>query len=165
MHEIRRLARETASRGPQVSPALTSRTRENRMVTDTVTIDQFIDNNGITIKAKSVDRNPHMSDTDMDHWKCVLARPGKRMTVTFSKGYGHNGAEPTAAEVLDCLASDAAGLDNSRNFEDWCSEYGYNEDSRTAWRTYKTVVHEAVRLRHFLLDGLYDQLLYQVERQ
>src|SRR3990167_2453382 len=146
MHEIRRLARETASRGPHVSPALTSRTRENRMVTDTVTIDQFIDNNGITIKAKSVDRNPHMS-------------------VTFSKGYGHNGAEPTAAEVLDCLASDAAGLDNSRNFEDWCSEYGYNEDSRTAWRTYKTVVHEAVRLRHFLLDGLYDQLLYQVERQ
>jgi len=135
------------------------------MVTDTVTIYRFISDNQITLTAESVDSNPHMPDADMDHWKCLLSRPGKRMTVFFSKGRGHNGAEPTTAEVLDCLASDAAGLDISRNFADWCSEYGYDTDSRTAERIYKACVHEAVRLQHFLLDGLYAQLLYQVERQ
>ena len=134
------------------------------MVTDTVTIDRFISDNRITIRAESVDSNPYMSDADMDHWKCVLARPGKRMTIHFSKGYSHNGAEPTTAEVLDCLAPDAAGLDNSRNFEDWCSEYGYDEDSRMAERIYKACTHEAARLRNFLGD-LYDQLLWHVERQ
>ena len=80
--------------------------------------------------------NPNMNDASMDHWRCRLRNDGKSMTVYFSKGSGHNGAAPTLEEVLETLASDASGVDNARDFEDWCSEYGYDTDSRTAERTY-----------------------------
>jgi hypothetical protein len=149
------------------------------MATDTVTIGQFVADNGIALKAARTDRNPNMG-ADMDHWKVTLTRPEEnvivdgalsmtgrklRMTVTFSKGRGHNGAEPTANEVLDCLASDAAGVESAGSFEDWCSEYGYDTDSRKAHKTFKACEHEATRLKNFLGDDLYDQLLWHTERE
>lgn len=150
------------------------------MATDTVTIEQFVADNGISLKATWADRNPHMDSRDMDHWKVVLrrdtdkavivngavdmTRSDKRrvMTTYFSKGYGHNGAKPTATEVLSCLASDAAGLENNNSFEDWCDEYGYDTDSRKAEKTYKACKHIASRLRTFLGDDLYNQLLWHL---
>ena len=72
------------------------------MQTDTVSIDQFITANGITMSCERTDSNPNMPDSrDMDHWKCTLIRRvtasgkwyGQRMTVRFSMGYGHHGAE------------------------------------------------------------------------
>ncbi len=142
------------------------------MATDTVTIEQFVNANRISIKADRVDRNPHMKDSDrMDNWKVTLKRKigkpapgsGRAMTLYFSMGIGHNGAAPEAKEVLSCLASDAAGVANAQSFEDWCSEYGYDTDSRTAEKTYKTVEHQAARLKTFLGDDLYNQLLWHTE--
>jgi hypothetical protein len=158
------------------------------MATDTVTIGQFVEENGITIKSVPTDHNRNMADSaNIDHWQVTLVRrtytqPGtfvnpqsgsirngkehsRRMTLTFSKGYGHHGAEPTATEVLDCLASDAAGIDNAVSFEDWCSEYGYDTDSRKAEKTFKACEHEATRLKTFLGEDLYQQLLYWTERE
>jgi hypothetical protein len=192
------------------------------MATDTVTIEQFVADNGITITSAPVDRNPNMEGSaDMDNYKVTLSRPtesgwgairafdvylnGKcietvfrkdsdkpediklslvnhdgydpeitvlkrrvprsvKMTVYFSKGTGHHGAEPTVEEVLDCLSSDAAGIENASNFEDWCSEYGYDTDSRSAEKTFKACEHSAKRLRNFLGDDLYDQLLWHTEK-
>jgi hypothetical protein len=153
------------------------------MATDTVTIDQFVTDNGITIKCARTDRNSNMPDSlDMDHWKVRLRRDTdtavivngavdmsrsdrvRVMTLTFSKGSGHNGAEPTADEVLDCLASDAAGVENTSDFEDWCSDYGYDADSRKAEKIYKACVHQSERLKTFLGDDLYEQLLWNTER-
>lgn len=136
------------------------------MATDTVTIEQFINDNGITLTAVKTDRNPNMADSrDMDHWKVTLKRGRARMTLVFSMGYGHKGASPEARDVLDCLASDASGIDNSRGFEDWCANYGYDTDSRKAEKTYNAIRHQASRLETFLGDSdLYQQLLYQTER-
>jgi hypothetical protein len=154
------------------------------MASDTLTIDQFVTSNRITITCNRVDRNPNMEDSHrMDNWKCLLVRTFEtetlytdktgeskprtytaRMTVHFSKGFGLKGAEPTAAEVLDCLASDAAGIENARSFEDWCSEYGYDTDSRRAEKTFKTCEHQASRLKTFLGDELFETLLWKLER-
>ena len=99
-------------------------------VTDTVTIAQFVAANRITMTAMWTDRNPNMDDAEyMDHWKVVIRRPGHTLTTYFSMGYGHSGKAPKAKDVLDCLASDASGTENS--FEDWCSEYGYESDEST----------------------------------
>jgi hypothetical protein len=87
-----------------------------------------------------------------------------KMTVYFSKGIGHHGAEPTTEEVLSCLADDAAGVENSPSFEDWCSEYGYDTDSRKAEKIFKACEHQATRLKNFLGDDLFEQLLWKVER-
>jgi hypothetical protein len=159
--------------------------KENTMPTDTVRIEDFITRNGITITSVYADRNPAMEGSaNMDNYKVTLKRSAAvprvgvsgidllthkrivaRLTVTFSKGMGHHGAEPTADEVLDCLASDAAGIENAQSFEDWCSEYGYDTDSRKAEKTFKACEHSARRLKAFLGDDLYDQLLWHTERQ
>ncbi len=87
------------------------------------------------------------------------------MTTIFSMGFGHNGHEPKAAEVLSCLASDAAGFDNAQSFEDWADEYGYDADSRKAEKIYKAVEKAAHRLRAFLGDSAYETLLFHTESE
>lgn len=132
---------------------------------DTIKLDDFISAAFITADVSPTDHNPNMEGGEkMDHWRVTLRRPGNRkMTVYFSMGSGHNGKEPDAADVLDCLASDASGVENSQSFEDWCSEYGYNTDSRKAHRTYTICKREAERLRKFL-DAGYERLLWNTER-
>jgi hypothetical protein len=71
---------------------------------------------------------------------------------------------PDLASVLDCLISDASGYDNAKDFEDWCSEYGSDPDSRKAEATYRLIGEQAKRLRHFLGDEAYRELMYEVER-
>lgn len=132
------------------------------------TINDFIADQHITATAEWSDRNPNMdedSKNPMDHWRVVLQRSGgKRMTVYFSKGRGHNGKPAEASEVLDCMASDAAGVENAQSFEDWASEYGYDTDSRKAHRTYSICKRQAERLKKFLGDEAYEKLLWDMER-
>lgn len=137
------------------------------MQTETkTTIAQFIADNRITMTAERVDKNPNNKDWhDADHWKVKLRVKDSDgtahvMTTYFSKGYGHKGKEPKADEVLDCLASDAAGVENAQSFEDWCSEYGYDTDSRKAEKTYNVCKHEADYLKKWLGDRQYQRLLW-----
>lgn len=131
----------------------------------TLSLDAFIRCARITMTAERVDRNPHMDYAPMDHWKCRLRAGRRSMTVYFSKGFGHKGAEPAAAEVLNCLAMDASGYENAGDFESWCSEYGYDADSRKAERTYKAVEKQVAALRRFLgAESTYKTLLWGTER-
>ena len=74
-------------------------------------------------------------------------------------GYGHNGDEPTAEDVMECLLSDAQAEND--DFEGWASDLGYDTDSRQAEKTYKACVDIAHRLRKLLGDD-YDQFMYEV---
>ena len=130
-------------------------------------IGELIQKTGITLKFDYTDRNPTMPDSDnMDHYKCTLRSrvTGKQMTLVFSKGYGHNGKPPEANEVLDCLASDASGIENSSgDFEEWCSEYGYDTDSRRAEKIFKATSRQAEQLKRLMGDD-YETLLWNTER-
>lgn len=135
------------------------------MTTDTKTIHDFISEHNITISSEWADRNPHMDDSaSMDNYKCRLRANGRQMTLYFSKGIAHHGVAPEADEVLDCLASDAAGFENAQGFEDWASEYGYDTDSRKAERIYATVERQAAKLKTLLGEDAYRQLLWDMER-
>lgn len=134
-------------------------------MTERITLDAFIKANAIRMTAERTDSNPSMSDSkDMDHWKVVLHAGRSRVTTYFSVGYGHNGKAPEAPDVLSCLADDAAGVTNAQSFEDWCSEYGYESDSRKAERIYKACEHSAAKLHKLLGDSAYETLLWNVER-
>lgn len=85
------------------------------------------------------------------------------MTLPFYMGRGHHGAEPKIEDVLDCLCSDASGYDNARNFEDWCGEYGFDSDSRTAERIYKKTGRNRDKLANLLGDD-YNAFLFETER-
>ena len=93
------------------------------------------------------------------HWKLVLTMDGRVMVVGYSQGSAHVDA-PKVADVLDCLCSDATCPDT---FEDFCSEYGYDTDSRRAERTFKACLKSRDELREFLGDD-FDAVVYEMER-
>ena len=122
-----------------------------------MTTNEFCKKHQIMIKYSQVDSNPHMPNNSMTHWKVTLKHGGRQMTLTFSKGSGHKGVPPSAPEVLECLKSDffLAGYD----FEDWCSDLGYETDSRRAEKIYKACDRQSRKLEKFLGDDLLDELM------
>jgi hypothetical protein len=135
---------------------------------ETISIKAFIKANGIRMAYRSTDRNPHMaydeSQSVMNHYRCRLRCGERTMDVYYSMGVAHT-RPPKVWDVLDCLASDASGYMHARGFGDWCAEYGYDEDSRKAKRTYDAIGRQADRLMELL--GGYDtlvSLLNEVER-
>ena len=129
-----------------------------------IKMDSFIRTQRITSEAQPTDNNPNMEQDakhPMDHWRVTLRRPGRKMTVYFSMGSGHHGKEPEAGDVLSCLASDASALDE--DFENWCSDLGFDTDSRKAHKTYTVCKRQAERLQKFLGDEAFEQLRYGVE--
>lgn len=134
-------------------------------------IKQFIAQQRIAMTAEWADRNPNIeSDGNWaaSHYRCKLTRADgdqrRALTVFYSMGAAHT-REPKAAEVLDCLASDASGYEQARTFEEWCGEYGYDTDSRKAERTYTVIGKQARKLRKFLGANEYEKLLYETERE
>lgn len=63
----------------------------------------------------------------------------KVVNPTYLKEYCRKvkGTPPTAYDVLACLQKYGVGT-----FEDFCSEFGYDTDSRNVKKTYKAVVKE-----------------------
>lgn len=131
----------------------------------TISLQDFIGNTAITAKVKRVDSNPNIDDmgAGAQHYLVTLRAGRFSMRVPFSQGSAHT-TPPTAADVLDCLASDAAGFENARSFEEWASEYGYDTDSRKAEKTYKIVAKQAAKLRAMLGQDNYETLLWNTER-
>ena len=138
------------------------------MSTQTITLDQFITEQQLVMSVRPVKRNPHMQGEQMPrNFECTIEFEGRGyhepLTVYFSQGSAHK-KPPTLAEVLDCLASDASGVDNAQSFEEWASEYGYDTDSRKAEKTYNICRQQAQELKALLDRDAYDQLLYETER-
>lgn len=132
------------------------------------TLADFIASMSIKMTVRPAKGNPLMesADREMHHWNCRLSSMGRQMGVVFSMGSGFNGREPILAEVLDSLASDAAGVENARDFADWCGEYGYDTDSRKAERTYRACARIAKRLQRLCgSDGAYQALLFNTDRE
>ena len=136
------------------------------MDTKTITLEQFITEQQLEMSVRPVKRNPHMDVQMPRNFKCTITMVGRGhhepMTVYFSQGSAHK-KSPTLAEVLNCLASDASGVDNARSFEEWASEYGYDLDSRKAERTYQICKKQAQDLKALLGQDAYNQLLYSTE--
>lgn len=82
-------------------------------------------------------------------YKVTLRFEGRRLTVPFFMGPAHT-KEPTAADVLSSITSDARAGEQS--FEDFCGDFGYDTDSRKARATWKACEKMAPRVRKFLGD-------------
>jgi hypothetical protein len=67
---------------------------------------------------------------------------------------GHKGPKnPTAYDLLACITKNDPGT-----FEWFCSDYGYNTDSRKAEDSYRAVVKEYAKVRKFFTDAELEQL-------
>ena len=94
-----------------------------------------------------------------DGWTCTLKHNRKQLTVPFYMGQGHYGKEPTAADVLSCLISEALSYKGARSFEDFAADFGYDPDSRRAEKIYKRCGQIEKKLKIFLPDNILLELI------
>lgn len=94
-----------------------------------------------------------------DEHRITLFRKGKCLSFPFwnSLNDANAGIEPSAYSVLACIGSD---LNCPNTFEDFCGEYGYDQDSRKAYRDFKRCLSFSERLNAFF-DGEEMQLQLQ----
>ena len=141
-----------------------------------MTIREFARKHRVNMTATLVESNPNMDDmpAGSTHWSCELRRSldvrgaqGRRLkrtlTVPFSMGSAHC-KEPTAVDLLDCLASDACTVENAGSFEEFARELGYDEDSRKAERTFQTCQKQTEKLKQFLGEDAFALLVFDTER-
>lgn len=128
--------------------------------------EKFLRDNHITFKAEYLDA------------KCPLWCDGMKYRVTFrrktipsgtmkeisnraslslffwnSQNDAANGKEPRAYDVLASITKNDPG-----SFENFCSEFGYDTDSRKAEKTYKAVVKEWKKVEAFFTEKEIEQL-------
>lgn len=85
-----------------------------------------------------------------------LTYDGRSLGTVFHQGLAHS-KPPTAADVLYCLASDARGVEHA-TFEDFCSEYGYDTDSRKAERLYEACKRTSKQMRDLFGDETFEEI-------
>ena len=101
------------------------------------------------------------NDVHGDRYRVTISRRGdymgnqgltpKRIAFDFwnSLNACQKGEEPTAYDVLACISSDVYCPET---FEDFCGEYGYEQDSRKAFAVFKRCATFAEKLRAFLTE-------------
>lgn len=78
---------------------------------------------------------------------------GYSMDGEFNVGLGWS-CEPSMRDILQCLASDASlgDTDYCENFEEFCTNCGYDEDSRRAYSIYEQFVEQTDEFKTLLGD-------------
>lgn len=79
----------------------------------------------------------------------TLQRGSLRYSFTFGQSIAEQSKVPTLYSVLACLTKYDPGT-----FEDFCSDYGYDEDSRKAEKTYHAVLNEWKNIHKMFSDCL-----------
>lgn len=108
---------------------------------------QTIADLNIEFNAKEIGTRPDdlMDDPRFEarNYELFISRENQFFVTYFSMGIGLN-REPELLTVLDCLITDAFA--GAETFEDFCSEFGYDTDSRRAERTWKACQETALNL-------------------
>ena len=107
----------------------------------------FLKSVNASIKMEYLEHRPYFPDEkdSRDVYRVRIRRKGKQFTFTF--GTNSLGDKPTAYAILACLTKYDPGT-----FEDFCSDYGYDEDSRKAERIYKAVCNEWLHVERVFGD-------------
>lgn len=139
------------------------------------TLTDFVKKYNFKLELEQIASRPDGMMGDMNarsrHYECIITHDadelglghnlGDSHTVYFSCGSACD--EPAIEDVLSCLASDASGIENNDNFEDWPGEYGYDDDSRKAECVYKACVDSHFNLKSSMYDAIYKELLWDTE--
>ena len=127
------------------------------------TMKSFIKRNGIEGTFEPISTRPDgLMRESARHYKVTLriqdgALSPKPMTLYFSQGELCDA--PTVEDVLSCIQSDTT---NESTFEEWCSDFGYDTDSRQALATFNACVDQERKAERFL-GASYRILLHNVE--
>lgn len=137
----------------------------------TMTMKEFIAEHKIRLSCERVLTNPNMISDDKwmkqaTHWRVQIWIDRKKceMSIYYSMGSAHRG-QPKHDDILDCIASDIAGVRNSKSFAEWAEEYGVEIGVlRKAQKSYHIILVQAQEFEKMLGPQVLEQMLYQVER-
>lgn len=130
-----------------------------------MTYQKLVNRFNLSIRFYSI---PFRSDIDQGEWgedakhfSFVLNRfiddqpIGKTRNIKM-RGYYSQGSgiknKPTIIDILNALSLDTQDV-QSIDFEEWCSNYGYDSDSRKTYKIYKQCLHELDELINLLGDA------------
>lgn len=101
----------------------------------------FLASTGTKFTAKYKDHGYHFPNDDRrrDIYNCVLKNKSHRFSFTFGQSLkdSDGNTPPTAYDILAGITKAEVG-----DFEDFCRDFGYDSDSRTAHVVYKAVLRE-----------------------
>ena len=131
------------------------------MTTATSTYEQqaidFLNKHNMKFYPKYLDYAPYFSDDKESRniYRLTLSRQGKRFSVKFGQSIyrTQSGETPTAYDLLTCLTKY-----DPYSFENFCSDFGYDLDSRKAEKTYKAVCKEWEKVSNFFTSEELEEL-------
>ena len=136
-----------------------------------VTMPERVETLGITRTARELPERltpvwPHPHSRYRVVLRRVVDGETRKLSIEWRQGSAHT-EPPRADDVLDVLASDAAGYLNARNWHEWATDYGHDTDEpadrRRAERLHFTVGEQTEKLQTFLGDD-FDAIVWQTER-
>ncbi len=92
---------------------------------------------------------------DRNIYKFTLKRGERQFTGTFGDSINNTGKglKPTKYDILSCLTKYNPGT-----FDDFCSEFGYDTDSKKAETTYQAVTKEYLNLCNLYSEAEMEEL-------
>lgn len=102
----------------------------------------FLKATGCTLEVRYLRNVKHFENDkyDRDIYEIVITKGRRVFAFEFGQSINNstpNRTPPTEYDVLTCLTKYDVG-----DFEEFCDEFGYDTDSRSAERTYKAVLDE-----------------------
>ena len=119
------------------------------MNTYTISANQFAQKHGVKLHILNYEYRKYFPEDKESRYvfTCRLTRGRKQYTFTFGQSIAAGGEEPDMYSILSCLTKH-----DPETFENFCSDYGYDTDSRTAERTYKAVCREWAAVERLFAD-------------
>lgn len=112
----------------------------------------------MTIKLSNTKECPWEDDTqkrDHNHYRVTIKTLKGQYTFDFwgSANDCQQGRDPSEYDVLACLE-----YNTPESFEEFCSEYGYDTDSRKAEKTWKACLRQSKALRRIFTESAIELL-------
>lgn len=115
----------------------------------------FAKKHGITLKIKGSHYGKHFANDKEERFifTIQLKHGGKSYTFKFGQSIAAGAKEPTMYDVLTCLQKYEVGT-----FENFCGDFGYDQDSRTAERIYKAVCKEFENMERLFSHEILEEM-------
>ena len=117
--------------------------------------ENFAAKHNVKMQINSVNYGKHFADDKESRFifNITLKRNRKQYTFNFGQSIAAGRKEPTMYDILTCLEKY-----ESIDFEDFCSNYGYDSDSRKAYKTYL-----AVKKEHSAVKRLFSDIMEELQ--
>lgn len=115
----------------------------------------FLKSTGTNLTVKYLKHDKYFTDdkTARDIYQFTFIRNGIEFSALFGQSIASTGEQPTAYDILACLTKCDPGT-----FYDFCSDFGYDSDSRAAEKIYKAVCKEWENVQKIWSSDEIDQL-------